>query len=58
MKGFKMGYFAYLLTIVFVIAKIMNYVAWSWLVVFSPLIVFYGIIFLMFLFVAIMAIIQ
>ena len=44
-----MNYFAYLLTVVFVVAKILNYIEWSWLIVFLPMIVLFSIYFAIFL---------
>ena len=50
-----MNYFAYLLTVVFVVAKILNYIAWPWLIVFLPMIVLFSIYFAIFLFAVVMA---
>lgn len=41
---------ASILTIIFVIAKLFGLVAWSWWIVFSPLLVVFGLIFAILLF--------
>lgn len=52
-----MGFFE-LLTLIFVIAKITGYLAWSWLWVFSPILVHVGLIIGFFVIVVVFAIIK
>ena len=52
-----MDFLAYLLTVVFVVAKILNYIAWSWLIVFLPMIVLFSIYFAIFFFAVVGAIV-